>query len=163
MKSFYDVTEAIKVYLEGNNSINTVTFGNILDVDLSKQTIFPLAHMTVRNAVFAEHTITFNVTVMALDIVEETKENDKEQVEPFFGNNNKQDVLNTQLAVINGLQSSLRRGGLFQQDFITDSTITADVVEEKFENLLSGWQMDISIEVPNTTMMDINANGNGCL
>ena len=41
MKSFYDVTEAIKVYLEGNNSINTVTFGNILDVDLSKQTIFP--------------------------------------------------------------------------------------------------------------------------
>ena len=163
MTSFYDVIKSIKTYLQGNNSVSTVTFGDLLEVDLNKQTIFPLSHLTVRDVSFSDHTMTFTVNVMSLDIVEETKENNKEQVEPFYGNNNKQDVLNTQLMVLNGLQSSLRRGGLFQQDFIIDENISAELVEESFENTLSGWAMDISIEVPNTNMSDINANGEGCL
>lgn len=163
MTSFYDVINSIKTYLQGNNSVNTVTFGDLLEVDLNKQTIFPLSHLTVRDVSFSDHTMTFTVNVMALDIVEETKQNDKEQIDPFYGNNNKQDVLNTQLMVLNGLQSSLRRGGLFQQDFIVDNNITASLVEERFENLLSGWEMDVTVEVPNNSIMDINANGEGCL
>ena len=163
MTSFYDVIESIKTYLEGNNSVNTVTFGNILDVDMNKQTIFPLSHLTVRNVVFSDHTMSFTINVLCVDIIEDTKENNKEQVEPFFGHDNKQDVLNTQLMVLNGLQSSLRRGGLFQKDFVLDDNINAELVEESFENTLSGWAMDISIEVPNDKITDINANGEGCL
>ena len=163
MTSFYDVINAIKTYLEGNNSVSTVTFGNILDVDLNKQTIFPLSHLTVRNVVFSDYTMSFTVNVLCVDVIDNTKENNKEQVEPFFGHDNKQDVLNTQLMVLNGLQSSLRRGGLFQQKFILDDNISAELVEESFENTLSGWAMDISIEVPNDEMSDINANGEGCL
>jgi hypothetical protein len=163
MTSFYDVINSIKTYLQGNNSVSTVTFGDLLEVDLNKQTIFPLSHLTVRDVSFSDHTMTFTVNVMALDIVEETKENNKEQIEPFYGNNNKQDVLNTQLMVLNGLQSSLRRGGLFQQDFIVDNNLTASLVEERFENLLVGWEMDVTVEVPNNSISDINANGHGCL
>jgi len=163
MTSFYDVIKSIKTYLEGNNSVSTVTFGNILDVDLNKQTIFPLSHLTVRNVVFSDYTMSFTVNVLCVDVVNDTKENNKEQVEPFFGHDNKQDVLNTQLMVLNGLQASLRRGGLFQQKFILDDNISAELVEESFENTLSGWAMDISIEVPNDEMSDINANGEGCL
>jgi hypothetical protein len=163
MTSFYDVIKSIKTYLEGNNSVSTVTFGNILDVDLNKQTIFPLSHLTVRNVVFSDYTMSFTVNVLCVDVIDNTKENNKEQVEPFFGHDNKQDVLNTQLMVLNGLQSSLRRGGLFQQEFVLDDNISAELVEESFENTLSGWAMDISIEVPNDEMSDINANGEGCL
>lgn len=163
MTSFYDVINSIKTYLQGNNSVNTVTFGDLLEVDLNKQTIFPLSHLTVRDVSFSDHTMTFTVNVMAFDIVDETKQNDKEQVEPFYGNNNKQDVLNTQLMVLNGLQSSLRRGGLFQQDFIVDNNLTATLIEERFDNLLAGWEMDITVEVPNNAITDINANGIGCL
>jgi len=163
MTSFYDVIKSIKTYLEGNNSVSTVTFGNILDVDLNKQTIFPLSHLTVRNVVFSDYTMSFTVNVLCVDVIDNTKENNKEQVEPFFGHDNKQDVLNTQLMVLNGLQASLRRGGLFQQEFVLDDNISAELVEESFENTLSGWAMDISIEVPNDEMSDINANGEGCL
>ena len=163
MTSFYDVINSIKTELQGNNSVNTVTFGDLVEVDLNKQTIFPLAHLTVRDVSFSDHTMTFTVNVMAFDIVDETKQNDKEQVEPFYGNNNKQDVLNTQLMVLNGLQSSLRRGGLFQQDFIVDNNLTATLIEERFDNLLAGWEMDITVEVPNNAITDINANGSGCL
>ncbi len=163
MTSFYDVINSIKTYLQGNNSVNTVTFGDLLEVDLNKQTIFPLSHLTVRDVSFSDHTMTFTVNVMAFDIVDETKQNDKEQVEPFYGNNNKQDVLNTQLMVLNGLQSSLRRGGLFQQDFIVDNNLTATLIEERFDNLLAGWEMGITVEVPNNGITDISANGSGWL
>jgi len=107
--------------------------------------------------------MSFTINVLCVDVVDDIKKNDKEQIEPFFGNDNKQDILNTQLMVLNGLQSSLRRGGLFQQDFIIDDSISAELVEESFENTLSGWAMDISIEVPNSNISDINANGQGCL
>ena len=100
---------------------------------------------------------------MALDIVNQSKESVKGQVDPFFGNDNMQDVLNTQLVVLNGLQSSLRRGGLFQNDFVITEDLNASIVQEQFENLLSGWTMDISIEMPNDQITDINANGAGCL
>ena len=43
MTSFYDVINSIKTYLEGNNSVSTVTFGDLLEVDLNKQTIFTLS------------------------------------------------------------------------------------------------------------------------
>ena len=163
MTNFYDVLEAIKAYLEGNNSVNTVTFGDLLEVDLNKQTIFPLSHLTVRNVSFSEHTLSITINVMALDIVNQSKESVKGQVDPFFGNDNMQDVLNTQLVVLNGLQSSLRRGGLFQNDFVITEDLNASIVQEQFENLLSGWTMDISIEMPNDQITDINANGAGCL
>ena len=53
MTSFYDVIKSIKTLLRRQQlSQYTVTFGNILDVDLNKQTIFPLSHLTVRNVVF---------------------------------------------------------------------------------------------------------------
>jgi len=163
MKGFYNLTDKLKEALLAEPFVNTVTFGSLDDIDLNKQTIFPLSHLTVRNVVFSDHTMSFTVNVLCVDVVNDTKENNKEQVEPFYGNNNKQDVLNTQLMVLNGLQSSLRRGGLFQQEFVLDDNINAELVEESFENTLSGWAMDISIEVPNDKITDINANGEGCL
>ncbi len=163
MTIFYDVLEAVKGYLEENNSVNTVTFGDLLEVDLNKQTIFPLSHLTVRNVSFLEHTVSMTINVMALDIVNQSKDSVKGQVDPFFGNDNMQDVLNTQLAVLNGLQSSLRRGGLFMDDFIVTEDLSASIVQEKFENLLSGWTMDISIEIPNTQVSGSDIGGTGCL
>ena len=45
MKTYYNLIDKLYAYLNGNASINTVTFGDLLEVDLSKQTIFPLAHV----------------------------------------------------------------------------------------------------------------------
>jgi hypothetical protein len=42
MSSFYDITTKIREHLIANKQVNTVTEGDIFDVDLNKQTIFPL-------------------------------------------------------------------------------------------------------------------------
>jgi hypothetical protein len=41
MRQFYNITKSIKDTLEANSQVNVVTFGDIFDIDLNKQTIFP--------------------------------------------------------------------------------------------------------------------------
>ena len=40
MTTFYDILDTLKTYLQGNSNINTVTYGDIFEVDLAKQSIF---------------------------------------------------------------------------------------------------------------------------
>ena len=49
MQGFYNVTEKIQEALQDEPFVNTVTYGDIFEVDLNKQTIFPLSHFMVSN------------------------------------------------------------------------------------------------------------------
>lgn len=163
MKTYYDLVDNIYNYLIGNNEINTVTFGDIMDVDLSKQTIFPLAHVGISTVTFDEHFMSFSVSVMALDIVDETKEDKNALSKPHLGLDNKHDILNSMLSVVNGLQSSLRRGGMESNDYELNESATATMFEDRFENLMTGWGMEMNIMIPNNDMALINADGTSCL
>ena len=69
-------------------------------MNLNKQDIFPLGHIIVNNVVAEEQVLRFNITVIACDIVDQSK---TETLDRFVGNNNEQDILNTQLSVLNKL------------------------------------------------------------
>ena len=66
----------------------------------------------------------------------------------FTGNNNEQDVLNTQLAVLNRLISLLGRGSLYTTKYQLSGEPVCEPFYERFENQLAGWActMDILIE-----------------
>ena len=51
MKGFYDITEALRFHFESDAIVNSVTEGDIFEVDLNKQTIFPLVHVMINNAI----------------------------------------------------------------------------------------------------------------
>ena len=110
MKGFYNLTEKIKDALDAEPFVNTVTFGSLDDVDLSKQTIFPLSHIIVNNTTVGTKTVTFNVSILAMDIVDISKE---ETTDVFVGNDNEQDVLNSQLFLLTRIINSLQRGDLY--------------------------------------------------
>jgi hypothetical protein len=150
MRQFYNLTKTIKDTLEAHSQVNVVTFGDIFDVDLNKQTIFPLGHIMVNQASFEGQIVRVNVSVMAMDVVDETKENPRDQNEPFYGTNNEQDILNTQLAVINDLVSKLRKGTLYTDLYQLDGNPTCLPFSERFENLLAGWTATFDVLLPNT-------------
>ena len=162
MKEYYNLIDNIYNYLIGNPNINTVTTGDLLDVDLSKQTIFPLAHIIVNDVTFNDHYITFSINVIAMDIVDEDKDDRQTKDNPHLGLDNSHDILNTMLTVINGLQSSLRRGGMNDNNYEINDTPTATQFQDRFENLLTGWSLLLNIEVPNSDMGLINADGSQC-
>ena len=95
MRQFYDITNKLKTTLEAHSQVNVVTFGDVYDVDLNKQTIFPLSHIMINQASFEGQVVRMSVSLICMDVIDETKENPRSQAEPFYGTTNVQDTLNT--------------------------------------------------------------------
>ena len=146
VRGFYLLTEAIKNQLLDDVNVNTVTIGDIYDIDLSKQSIFPLSHIIINNVSTQEQTLTFNISVLAMDIVDESK---KATTDIFRGNNNEQDILNTQLAVLNKLVMILRKGVLYSDQYQLDGDANLEPFYERFENRLAGWAATFDVFVRN--------------
>ena len=148
MRQVYTVIDKLNDKLKANGITNTVTFGDILEVDLDKTTIYPLSHISMGDVVFSDHIITATIQLFCLDVVDKSNELTDEDL--IYGNDNLQDVLNTQLQVVNDIQQELRRGDLFTDQMQLTTDITASPFLDNFENQLAGWAATISIELPNT-------------
>jgi hypothetical protein len=148
MQGFYKVTETIKEQLLSDPNVNTVTTGDITRIDLGKQTLFPLSHIIINTASNEDNVLRFNLSILSMDIVDVSKE---EVVDIFVGNNNEQDILNTQLAVLNKLVQVLRGGSLHTDLYQVDGTPTFEPFYDRFENELAGWALSLDVIIPNDT------------
>ena len=146
MKGFYQVTQVIKDQLLSDVNVNNVTTGDITRIDLSKQTMFPLSHIIVSNVGNEDNILRFSLSVLAMDVVNVSKE---EVVDIFVGNNNEQDILNTQLAVLNKLVQVLRGGTLHQDLYQLDGSPSFEPFYDRFENEMAGWALSFDVIVPN--------------
>jgi len=146
MTGFYNVTKKIKDALNAEPFVNTVSFGSLDDVDLNKQTIFPLSHIIVNNCNVETNTMIFNISVLAMDIVDESKD---EVTDIFVGNDNEQDVLNTQLEVLNRVVAILQRGDLYTDLFQIEGAVGCEPFVDRFENKLAGWAATFDVIVQN--------------
>jgi hypothetical protein len=155
MVGFYTIIDTLKAELNSSPFVNSVTEGSIFNVDLAKQTIFPLSHIMVNSASFEENVIRFNVSIIAMDIVDISKD---ETTDVFTGNDNEQDVLNTQLAVLQRVYEVMRRGTLYTELFQVDGNPSCEPFTERFENLLAGWTMTFDVLVPNQMSICDNVN-----
>ena len=149
VRGYYQITQTLKTNLLTDENVNTVTTGDIFDIDLAKQTIFPLAHIIVNSVTIQEAALNFNITVMCMDIVDESKE---ETTDIFRGNNNEQDILNTQLAVANKLVGLLSKGTLYQDKYQLSGDASCEFFYERFENRLAGVACTFDVLIAN----DIN-------
>ena len=147
MTQFYDILDKIKDELRLNPNVFSVTYGDITKVDLDKTTIFPLSHLNISNAIIGEHTVSFTLQLLCVDIVDYNKDSSPD--DEFYGNDNMQDILNTQLQVVNDVIAQLRRGTLFTDRLQVLGDVTVQPFMDRFENELAGWGADIVIEMPN--------------
>lgn len=146
IRGFYQLTETIKDQLLLDKNINTVTTGDISDVNLNKQDIFPLGHIIVNTVSVDEQVLNFNISVLACDIVDQSKD---ATVDIFKGNDNVQDILNTQLGVLNKLIQRLRMGDLHTDMYQLSGTPTLLPFYDRFENQLAGWTATMDIQIYN--------------
>jgi hypothetical protein len=146
MTGFYTITEAMQTHFNNDVLVNTVTEGDIFEVDLNKQTIFPLVHVMINNATFETNVVRFNVSLIAMDIVNITKD---ETTNIFRGNNNEQDVLNTQLEILNRAYAQMLHGNMWDSAIVVDGNPTCEPFTERFENYLAGWTMTFDVLIPN--------------
>ena len=143
---YYEILTKLQTELNNDPLVSTVGSGDIFDVDLSKQTIFPLCHIIVNSATFVDNVIQYNISILSMDIVDISKD---ETTDKFRGNDNEQDVLNTQISVLNRLYEKLRRGNLYDDNYQVDGTPNLEIFVDRFENKLAGWTMTMNINTPN--------------
>lgn len=146
IRGFYQLTETIKTQLLADINVNTVTTGDITDINLGKQDMFPLSHIIVNNVVVNEQTLDFNISILSCDIVNQSK---LETTDIFTGNNDVQNILNTQLAVLNRLIQRLRIGQLHTDMYQLNGSPSLTPFYDRFDNQLAGWTATMDVQIYN--------------
>jgi len=143
MNNLYQILDELRSFLLLSDFTNMVTFGEISAVDLQKTTNFSLVHISIDSVDVEENFIDFNLTLVACDIVDVSKD---ETVDIFLGNNNLQDILNAQLSVITTASNYFRRADLVTNNFImiTD-VVSATPFLDNLENQLAGWEASVTL------------------
>jgi hypothetical protein len=146
MNGFYTAIDKLKTHLDADALVNSVSEGDIFQVDLAKQTIFPLVHIMVNSCTFEVNVLRFNISLIAMDLVDISK---NENTNVYLGNDNTQDALNSTLAILNRAYDVMLHGSLAYDLFQIDGNPNCEPFTERFENLLSGWTMTFDVLVPN--------------
>jgi hypothetical protein len=144
--NYFDIIDKLKAHFDGDVLVNTVTQGSLFDIDINKQDIYPLVHLIVNTASLEGNVVRYNISILAMDIVDITKDED---VNKFDGNDNELYVLNTQLQVLTRCYELLLRGDLWTDKFQIDGNPTCEPFVDRFENKLAGWTMTTDILIPN--------------
>ena len=146
MIGFYTAIDKLKAHFDADALVNSVSEGDIFQVDLAKQTIFPLVHIMVNSCTFEVNVSRFNISLIAMDLVDISK---NENTNVYLGNDNTQDALNSTLAILNRAYDIMLHGSLAYDLFQIDGNPNCEPFTERFENLLSGWTMTFDVIVPN--------------
>ena len=104
--------------------------------------MFPLSHMRVENVSQESPALRFSMSIELLDIVDISN---KQTNDRFIGNDNEDDILNTQLAVGVRLMDRLQRGDLFTSEYQLDGDPNYEQLNNEYENGLSGWRLTFDI------------------
>jgi len=139
IRGFYQVTKTLEDQLLLDVNCKTVTTGDISNVNLNKQDIFPLSHILINSVTQSDDNgsglYTFNISILSMDIVDQS--------------NNTQDILNTQMSVSNKLIQLMRGGTLFQNMYQVRGDATFEFFTERFENELAGVTATFNLTIYN--------------
>ena len=147
MNTYFEIIDDLQEIAIAEPFVNTVTQGDITDVDLNKSTIFPLCHLSVTNASISSNLVTLDVSVILMDIIDFSKDNPSSDIR---GNNNEMDTLNTQLNVASRLQATILRNSNIRDTYQLEGPFSCEPFTERFEANLSGWSVTFSISMNNS-------------
>lgn len=120
--------------------LNTITFGDIFEVDLAKNSIYPIMHVSTDTASYDTGSLTYSFQIIVMDLVNKDE-------------NNEHDVLSDMLEVIGDIISHIRNSALvsevddFRNTIRLQDSISCEPFTERFDNEVTGWTANISIEV----------------
>lgn len=149
VEAIYRVIDTIKDELSTNPFCNKVTLGELTEIDLAKMTMFPLANITLDNVTHKENSLSFQITVTNVDIVDISKDVPTDDI---YGNDNLVYIWTNQLYVINRLVARLRESSINDYIWELDNDPQSDFINKEMENMLAGFQTTINLTIPN----DIN-------
>ena len=146
MIGYYEITTKLKDALLAEPFCNDVTKGSIDRIGIGKQQIYPLSHIVINSATPEKNMIRWNVTIIAMDIVDISK---TETTDNFIGNDNEDDILNEQSNLLFRINARLERGDLFSDKYQLSGTAPIEPFYDRFEDFVAGCVMTFDVVAPN--------------
>jgi len=147
MNNLFQLTDAIKAELEGNALINSVSFGDLFDIELEKRDVYPMAHVGMSSARMGEGFLVVDISILFLDLVDEVK---NAETDKFYGNDNEHYVINNMLAAATKTIQELMRGDLYANGFqVDEEEIEVEFFSERFKDKLAGCGVTFSVIIKN--------------
>jgi RNAse (barnase) inhibitor barstar len=143
-KTYNNVIDTIKCVGENHYQIQAVTTGDIWDIDLNKNTLFPLLHINTINVNASKGQLQHNFQLVVADIVEPNE------------SENEQEVLSDTLAIMLDIISIFRSGSTLylsstsagqEARYFTADDFTLEPFTERFDNTLAGWTLNLPIVI----------------
>ena len=142
-KTYGNVVNTLKCIGEQHKEIKSVTTGDIWDIDLEKNTLFPLYHINPVSVDVSMSQKTFNFQLFVMDIVD--ADGDAEQT-----------VLSDTLQIITDIIAILKHGEILygydashgeEERYFVDDDFSIEPFTERFDNSVTGWSVDVGIIV----------------
>jgi hypothetical protein len=162
-KTYNNVVNTLLRLGEYHKQISTTSVGDIFDIDLSKETKFPLLHINPTSVTTGDSQLVYNFQIFIMDMVTEKANWTKNNADANFPKlyktlSNEQDVLNETLQIatdfIGMLRHSSRQSAEGVNDinapiYFTQDQFTLEPFSERFDNLCCGFVFNIGVLVQN--------------
>tara|TARA_R100001463_G_scaffold39868_4_gene85130 strand:+ start:1422 stop:1961 length:540 start_codon:yes stop_codon:yes gene_type:complete len=157
-KTYNNVINTLKNLGSQHFQITTVTSGDIYDISLSKNELYPLMHINPVSVQTGQSQLNYTFRIFIMDLVSEDAEWKESNFQSANMLSNEQEVLSTCLQTSVDIISMMRQG--IQQSLTTVGNIdfpvyfsegenTLEPFTERFDNLCAGWVFTITLVVEN--------------
>jgi len=144
-KDYNNTVDTLKQLGANHYQIKTTTTGDLWEIDLEKNTMFPLMHINPVNAVAGTQEMTLNFQIFIMDLV-------------FPDQSNEQEVLSDCRQICNDLIGTFKNGeslllsnqGLNDlPKYFTEGDITIEPFTERFDSAVTGWVFTLPVVIEN--------------
>jgi len=143
MNSLFALTDAIKNELDSNVLLNSVTYGDVDEIELLKSNRYPLAHVGISTGTISDATSDINLSVIFIQQVDDVKN----QEDSF--NDSELYAQNNMLSAATRLVQVLKRGDLYQQGFQLEENATVEFFGDRFTDKVAGVTVDMTVTIKN--------------
>ena len=149
MNHYSELLKYLKGLADADDFIHTVTHGATSEFDLDKGNVFPLLNIDVLSAGFSKgQMVSFDIEIACMDIRDA---NNETTTNKFWKQDNEVDNLNEMLASLNRIWFKMLQD-ITEQNIKVDDSANLQQVTEWNTNLVDGWLMTFTINLPNTTI-----------
>ena len=163
-KTYLNVIETLKKLGRQHYFINTTSVGDIYDINLEKEDIFPLMHINPTSVTTGSNQLNYNFQIFVCDLVSEKADwNDGLSSVGSKNLTNEIDVFNDTLQTCVDIISIFRNsqwqaqnnpstyaGDINAPVYFTDGDYNIEPFTERFDNLLTGWVFSMTVVVQNS-------------
>ena len=143
-KTYNNLIDTLKNLGSQHNQISTTTVGDIFDIDLEKNTKYPLMHINPINVTTGRVGLTYNFQIFVMDMVDTDDANEQDVYN---------DVLQTCIDIISIFRNSKWQAQLVLDIdapvYFAESEFTLEPFTERFDQAVTGWVFQLPITVQN--------------